>query len=113
MELYVREIYKNGNIVISTQRRGAITGVVHPKYLIKYVKPSKITATATKPTFKPYIVSITTDVLNVRNGAGTNYKINTQVRKHQLYTIVDEKNGWGKLKSGAGWISLDYTKRVK
>lgn len=29
-----------------------------------------------------------------------------------IYTIVAEDNGWGKLKSGAGWISLAYTKRV-
>ena len=32
--------------------------------------------------------------------------------KKKKYTIVEEKNGWGKLKSGAGWISLAYTKRV-
>jgi N-acetylmuramoyl-L-alanine amidase len=48
----------------------------------------------------------------VRSGPGTGYKINTQVRRHELYTIVDEKNGWGKLKSGAGWISLDYTQKL-
>ena len=35
-----------------------------------------------------------------------------------VFTIVDVKagvdsdSGWGKLKSGAGWILLDYTKRV-
>ncbi len=28
------------------------------------------------------------------------------------YTIVEEKNGWGKLKSGLGWINLHYTKTV-
>lgn len=28
------------------------------------------------------------------------------------YTIVEEKNGWGRLKSGAGWISLSYTKKA-
>lgn len=59
----------------------------------------------------PYLVRITADVLNVRAGAGTNYKINTQIKKNQVYTIVDEKNGWGKLKSGAGWISLSYTEK--
>ena len=60
----------------------------------------------------PYIVRITTDTLNVRDGAGTNYKINTVVHKNEAYTIVNEKSGWGKLKSGAGWISLKYTKKV-
>ena len=32
--------------------------------------------------------------------------------KKNKYTIVEEKNGWGRLKSGAGWISLSYTKKV-
>lgn len=56
-----------------------------------------------------YTVKITTDVLNVRQGAGTNYPITTTVRKGEIYTIVEEDNEWGKLKSGAGWISLKYT----
>lgn len=57
----------------------------------------------------PYLVKINTAVLNVRNGAGTNHKINTTVKRGEVYTIVDEANGWGKLKSGAGWIKLSYT----
>ena len=60
----------------------------------------------------PYTVKITADVLNVRKGAGTNYGVATQVKEGEVYTIIDESNGWGKLKSGAGWISLEYTKRV-
>lgn len=60
-----------------------------------------------------YLVTITCDVLNVREGAGTNYKVATSVKRGEVYTIVDEQmNGetkWGKLKSGAGWISLKYT----
>lgn len=31
---------------------------------------------------------------------------------NNVYTIVAEQNGWGKLKSGIGWINLRYTKRV-
>lgn len=58
----------------------------------------------------PYLVKITADELNVRAGAGTSYKVNTVVKKDEVYTIVEEKDGWGKLKSGAGWISLMYTK---
>ena len=56
----------------------------------------------------PYLVKVNTGVLNVRAGAGTNYRVTTQIKKNQVYTIVDEKNNWGKLKSGAGWICLDY-----
>lgn len=102
-KVYVREIRKNGDIVFSTLKIGLITGVVDDKYLVKY---------ATTPKFKAYKVKVTADVLNVRAGAGTNYKVVTTVKKNQVYTIVDEKNGFGKLKSGAGWISLNYTKKV-
>lgn len=77
---------------------------------LKKKSVSQQTSTS-KPTStsKEYTVKITTNVLNVRNGAGTNYKVNTTVKKNETYTIVEEKNGWGKLKSGAGWISLAYT----
>lgn len=60
-----------------------------------------------------YLVRITANVLNVRSGPGTNYGVNTSVKKNEVYTIVGEENGWGKLKSGAGWISLQYTTRLE
>lgn len=82
-------------------------------------KPKAEKPEATKPVddaFEPYLVKITTDVLNVRKGAGTKYDIATTIKEGEVYTIVQEKkNGstkWGKLKSGAGWISLQYTKKV-
>lgn len=62
--------------------------------------------------FNPYLVVVTADVLNVRSGAGTNYKIVMQVHRDDVYTIVNVKNGFGQLKSGAGWICLSYTKRL-
>jgi uncharacterized protein YgiM (DUF1202 family) len=50
--------------------------------------------------------------LNVRAGAGTNYRINTQVKKNEVHTIVAENGKWGKLKNGTGWIALKYTTKV-
>lgn len=102
--LYAREVRADGTCVISTVSAGPITGVVYQKDLVPYE--------ANNPSFSSYIVRITADVLNVRADAGTSYAVKTQVKKNELYTIVDEKNGWGKLKSGAGWIHLDYTKKV-
>jgi N-acetyl-anhydromuramyl-L-alanine amidase AmpD len=72
----------------------------------------KANLTATTVASSGYKVKITADTLNVRIGAGVGYKIATQVKKNEVYTIVQEYNGWGKLKSGAGWIKLSYTKRV-
>lgn len=82
------------------------------------VKPEPITKPVEKveekpTTFKPYLVRVTTSALNVRKGPGTNYGVAMTIRDKGVYTIVDEANGsWGKLKSGAGWISLNYTKKV-
>lgn len=62
-------------------------------------------------TASSYTVRVTADVLNVRSGPGTNYKVTTTVKQNEVYTIVETKNNWGRLKSGAGWICLDYTKK--
>lgn len=59
-----------------------------------------------------YLVRVTVDALNVRDGAGTNYDINYVIRDRGYYTIVETVGTWGKLKSGLGWISLNYTTRV-
>lgn len=64
-----------------------------------------------------YLVKVTADVLNIREDAGTEYDVTGQIKDHGTYTIVAEKNSangdkWGKLKSGAGWISLNYVEKV-
>lgn len=69
------------------------------------------------PTSTSYRVKVTVDVLNIRKGPGTNYGTNGSIKDHGVYTITAESSGqgaskWGKLKSGAGWISLDFAKRV-
>ena len=60
----------------------------------------------------PYIVQITADVLNIRKGPGTNYPVVGQIKDKGKYTMMEEQNGFGRLKSGVGWISLKYTKRI-
>ena len=64
----------------------------------------------------PYLIQTTCDVLRIRAGAGTHHRQTGEIREttaqKKKYTITEEKNGWGKLKGGAGWIALAYTKRV-
>jgi len=72
-------------------------------------------ATGVQPTPSPsvpYIVRITADELNVREGPGTNYPIVMTVHRGEAFTIVQQQNNWGFLKSGVGWICLDYTQKV-
>ena len=87
--------------------RNDVRKVLNGNYTPSVSTPSKpSTSTSTG-----YTVTITADVLNVRSGPSTNHPVTTTVKKGEVYTIVEESNGWGKLKSGAGWICLAYTSK--
>ena len=67
--------------------------------------------------FSPYLVQVSITDLNIRKGPGTNYGKTGKYTGKGVFTIVEEASGqgasrWGKLKSGAGWISLDYAKKI-
>jgi len=49
--------------------------------------------------------------LNVRAGSSNSTPITAQVRLNEVYTIVAEEGGFGKLKSGVGWIDLRYVQK--
>jgi hypothetical protein len=70
------------------------------------------TTTAATATNKSYSVRVTASALNIRKGPGTTYAISGCIKDKGTYTIVQEQNGFGKLKSGAGWIALKYTQKV-
>lgn len=66
----------------------------------------------------PFKVRVEIDDLNIRTGAGTGYAKTGEYTGKGIFTITEVKEGkgstagWGKLKSGAGWISLDYCTRL-
>ena len=69
--------------------------------------------TNTPPTAqKPVRVKITASALNIRSGAGITFPIVGCILDKGVYTITQTKGDWGKLKSGAGWINLKYTKKI-
>ena len=67
---------------------------------------------------KTFQVKIDISNLNIRKGPGTNYAKTGKFTGKGVFTIVDESSGkgstkgWGKLKSGAGWVSLDFAKKI-
>ena len=73
---------------------------------------SKVSTTSTTTTTS-YLVRVTVDSLNVRKSPTTSSAIVTTVKKGGVYTIVEVSNGFGRLKSNIGWISLDCTEKVK
>lgn len=62
--------------------------------------------------YPSYMVKVMVDALNIRDGAGTEYKINGCIRDYGVYTIVETIGNFGLLKSGTGWICLDYTTKI-
>ena len=56
---------------------------------------------------------VTTDVLNVRSGAGVSYSVVTQITKNTKVTILSSNDGWYKIKLSdgtTGWVSASYIK---
>lgn len=92
-------------------RKTAITNAGYD-YASVQAKVNEIVNGSKTSSFTAYKIKVTTSALNIRSGAGTNNKIVGVIRDRGVYTIVDEKSGWGKLKSGAGWISLKYCKKI-
>lgn len=107
--LYYRGRNDNG-IIFSTLKTGAITGVVKESAINELNNSSSINNVTNNNL--SYKVKITADALRCRKGPGTNYAVNSIIKDKGVYTIIEERNGWGKLKSGAGWISLDYTSKI-
>jgi hypothetical protein len=60
-----------------------------------------------------YRVKSPDGVLNIRKGPGASYDKVGQVKNGEAYTITKINGSWGYLKSGAGWINLSYTEKVK
>ena len=59
----------------------------------------------------PFLVRVSIDDLNYRSQPSVKGSIRGQTGKG-VFTIVEVSNGWGRLKSGAGWINLSYTTKV-
>lgn len=135
-----QESYKNGLMVQSKVRAQGVSHAVLETCFITdrddvdwyLVNKSKIASAIVAgiqqgfglnytPSTKPYMVKVTPETipgkaLNIRQWPSTNAPITGQIREAMSLTIVEEASGkgakrWGKLKSGAGWISLDHTKR--
>ena len=124
--LNIRQSASFSSDVVGTVKKGEVFTIVETSNGLGRLKSGagwismgtayveKTTTSSSSETTSPgYIVEIVKcSVLNVRSGAGTNHSIVTTVKAGEFYTIVAESNGWGKLKSGAGWISLSYAQKI-
>lgn len=110
---YVRSI--NGDRAVidkSEDGKNAICSAIH----VKYLKLSE--AKEEEKVDTPFLVKVSITKLNIRTGPGMNYDKTGMYTGIGVFTITEVKegqgssNGWGRLKSGAGWISLDHATRV-
>jgi N-acetylmuramoyl-L-alanine amidase CwlA len=85
---------------------GNATGFIN----LSYVEP--VVEEVAKGESVNYRVRITADALNVRKEPNASAKVVTTVSKNNVFTIVEEKDGWGLLKSQVGWINLSYTTKI-
>ena len=106
---YIKSI--SGDRVVIDENEGrthSIKSPVNSEYLI-LVKA--------KP-MDPFFVRVDIARLNIRTGPGIDYSLTGKYTGKGVFTIVEVSNGtgsnsgWGKLKSGAGWISLDYATKL-
>lgn len=115
---YVLSDPTGDRVVIDRNEKGtnSICSPINIKYLTVVNKANS--SNSPKPNNScPYKVKVTADCLYIRKGAGTNTTIAGSITDKGVYTIVEEKNGvgatkWGRLKSGVGWISLDFVKKL-
>ena len=63
----------------------------------------------------PFLVEIICDKLHIRHNPDFNSVVVGAVKSGEVYTIIQEENGLGKLKSDVGYISMNekYIKKMK
>lgn len=104
------QIIKNGGYATSTSYVKALCDIIKEYKLTDYEVKKKATKPATttkpKPAAKTFKVKVNAEDLRIRKEPNLQGEIAGYTGKG-IFTITEEKDGWGKLKSGAGWIYLN------
>ena len=88
-------------------RHGAIAAAVNELLGSGTTQPSEAAPGAVQGfPATPFTVRVIIPDLNYRKGPGMSYAVRGQTGKG-VFTITEVQDGWGKLKSGAGWIYLE------
>ena len=121
-------VYTSSNAHIPTHSRGAsrcrVTqlagGTRNPLHLVSedsgrvhgWVVASDVTAIGQAPApFTEYTARVAAGT-PFRAGAGANFPVTGTIPNRGVFTIVAEQNGFGRLKSGAGWVCLADIQKI-
>ena len=89
--------------------------VLNPNGTIKYRNHYHSAMYEDEPTdyFVPYQVRILNPYVGIHYGPARKYKTLATIIESDTYTIVEERNGWGRLREYYhGWIPLDATEQI-
>ena len=95
--------------------KGWATGKDYGKKILTIL--GNILSVSVESNFTPYQVKVDIPNLNIRKGPGMDQARTGRFTGPGIFTIIEEADGvgatkWGRLKSKAGWISLDYCNRL-
>lgn len=102
------------------QGKGWATGAGYGEKIITILNGILATAgeAAPAPAAVPFKVKVTIPDLRIRSGPGTNTAATGKFTGAGVFTITEVRDGpgsakgWGRLKSGAGWIALDFSQKI-
>ena len=101
-----KSLLKRGDILLNSNQHTAIVLSNGANVVTTVVQNN----TAQK--IDSYLVRVTATSLNIRSQPSNTSAINGVIKNKGVYTIVQEEGGFGKLKSGAGWIDLRYVQKL-
>ncbi len=102
-KLYIRDIQGN-KCTIAREKTGPVLGEV----LINNLRSEQENIAA----IDPFIIQIPTSNFPVYHSPSKNSGVIKRLNHFALITIIDEKNGFGKIKMGPGWIELEKVNKI-
>lgn len=117
VEYYRGGAYDNGLITLDANDNNYLdcnltAKVLNPNGAIKYDNHyhSALYEDEERDYFIPYQVHVDNHYTGIHNGPGRMYKTLANIVVEDTYTIIQERNGWGKLREyHNGWILLNQT----
>ena len=100
------------------QGKGWATGAGYGEKIIAILNAILATAGGAAPAAVPFTVKVSVSDLRIRSGPGTDTAATGKFTGVGVFTITEVRDGpgsakgWGRLKSGAGWIALDYAQKI-
>ena len=98
----ISDYLKQGDILVSNK---FITVALNSGSKVNQIAPIQAIAHV-------YKGKVTVNKLNIRSAPNKNSYVVSYLKKGNICTILEERQGWGKLKSGRGWVDLNFIEKL-